>query len=104
MRLDGSVKGGLLFLLGLTASLAGFVLLSLSLIFKYAAVRKEYALVVLVELDYLEVELLVNLCLSSVFLNEVLGSGKAFNSVGSATTPPLSCISMMMVRGGCCLQ
>ena len=44
--------------------------------------RKEYALVVLVELDYLEVELLVNLSLSSVFLNEVLGSGKAFNSVG----------------------
>ena len=40
------------------------------------------ALGVFVELDHLEVELLINLGLAAVFLDEVLGSGEAFDAVG----------------------
>ena len=41
-----------------------------------------YSQTVLVELDYLEVKLLVDLSLRAVFLYKVLGSCEAFNTVG----------------------
>ena len=70
----------------LAAFLAAFLAeASLSLgfchIFEDTAMRKNDAFGIFVELDYLEVEFLINLSLSSVFLNEMFGSRETFYSV-----------------------
>ncbi len=89
--LDGGSSDGCFFL-GLTGSafcLAFYGLVCTCFIFKDAAVGKDDALGVLVELDNLEVELFVNLGLRAVFLDEVFGSGEAFNTVGESDNSAL---------------
>ena len=61
----------------LTSSLASLASLGLLLILEDAAVAQDDALSILVELDNLELEFLVLLCRSTVFLNKVLRSSKA---------------------------
>ena len=76
---------GSLFLLTLgsvlACSLLGLACFGALYVFEDTAVRKDNALALLVEFDYLELELLVQLSLASVFLNQVLGSSKAFYAV-----------------------
>ena len=69
---------------GLVAlAVVGFLAtLSLVGILRDAAVAEDDALVVFVKLDHLEVELLIKLSLSAIFLHEVLGSCEALYAVG----------------------
>lgn len=50
-------------------------------VFGNAAVAQDDALAALVELDYLELELVVELGLGAILLDEVLGGGEAFHAV-----------------------
>ena len=64
-----------------TGSLAFSTSFAALSIFKRTAVREDDALAVLVELDYLESELLAFLSVRAVFLSEVLGSSETFNAI-----------------------
>ena len=68
-------------LLCCSCCLLSFLSFSALSIFEYSAVRKDDALSVLVEFDYLEVEFFTKLSLASVFLNKVLRSSKSFYTV-----------------------
>ena len=84
--LNRSGQHGSLFLagtLGTLVALAGlFGFFRLVGILEDSAVAEDDALGILVEFDYLEVEFLIDLGLRAVFLDEVLGSGEALDSVG----------------------
>ena len=71
----------LLALASCSSSLLLCLLLLLSGILEDAAVRKDDALSLLVELDYLELELLLSCSLCAILLNEVLWSCEALNTV-----------------------
>ena len=61
--------------------LASWLLLLLALSLECTRVREDDTLCILNELDYLELELLTNLCFSTVFLNEVLWCSEALTTL-----------------------